>query len=87
MCGWFGASCGTFEWRGQQQKADFILSNGVLVFVCLFFFPMHPFRNDASGCEGDDDSNKQWKRQFPHVNVCVPRPPLMHALTLSPFYR
>ena len=38
MCGWFGASCGTFEWRGEQQKADFIFSNSVLVFVCLFFF-------------------------------------------------
>lgn len=26
----------------EQQKADFILSNAVLVFVRLFFFPMHP---------------------------------------------
>ena len=38
----------------EQQKADFILSNAVLVFVCLFFSNA-PFRNDASGCQGDDD--------------------------------
>ena len=32
----------TFEWRGQQQKADFILSNSALVFAFLFFSQRSP---------------------------------------------
>lgn len=100
MRGWFGASCGTFEWRGEQQKADFILSNSVLVFVGLFFFLMQPFRNDAStgGHEGDDDSNKMMKMSVPTREMFVchtfsmehfihPLHNLMYTLTLSPFYR
>lgn len=101
MCGWFGASCGSFEWRGEQQKADFIFSNSVLVFVCLFFFfPTQHFRSDASmgGHEGDDDSNKTMKMSVPTRDMFVchalsmehfihPLHDLMCTLTLSPFYR
>ena len=32
----------TFEWRGEQQKADFILSNSALVFAFLFFSQRSP---------------------------------------------
>ena len=78
---------GHLNGEGNSRKQTSFCRMVCLCLCVYFFFPMHPFRNDASGCEGDDDSNKRWKRQFPHVNVCVPRPPLMHALTLSPFYR